>query len=165
MDYRTSFLPLLLAIGLAAPAQAATPKDIQTLSNLVAQTGTDVLVRKCPNKYAGYYEYDKDTKVDRLILCENNIDMANANAVWETLAHESTHVMQACLGNTAFVEEEHPGIWRDIKVQAPHYAKILNSNYGSNDSIMEAEAFWMELQHPADVISYFEGTCAKQLGK
>jgi len=162
MDYRTSFLPLLLAIGISAPAQAATERDIGVLANLIEETGTKIVGKTCRDGQAGFYEFDADKKLDQLVICNNNVSADDNDALWEVLAHEATHVMQACLGNTVLKEEFHPRMWREIDSKAPHYSKILNSSYSSGTSINEAEAFWMELQHPDLVTELFKLSCFKQ---
>jgi len=164
MDYRTSFLPLLLAVGvgLTPPAQAATERDIGTLANLIEESGTKIVGKNCPNNKAGYYLFDPDKKIDELVICDNNVSEDDPDALWEVLAHEATHIMQACTGSTAFKPEYHPRVWRDLDAKAPHYSKILSTSYSSSTSVNEAEAFWMELQTPASVIGLFEYLCFKQ---
>jgi hypothetical protein len=46
---------------------------------------------------------------------------------------------------------------------APHYAKLIDLGYPSGDQRLEAEAFWMELQPPATVISLFRSLCGSGL--
>jgi hypothetical protein len=42
-------------------------------------------------------------------------------------------------------------------------AKLIDLGYPSGDQRLEAEAFWMELQAPATVISLFRSLCATGL--
>lgn len=166
MDFRTSFLPLLFAIGLSAPAQATTFQDTYDLVDLVEATGTEVSLVVCKDKgISGYYESDPSQKLDRMTLCKNNIDFSDPAALWETVVHEATHVMQACTGTNALAQEWHPRMWRDLRSQTPHYSKILTTEYSSETSVNEAEAFWMELQEPSQVLDLFKRNCSSQLGK
>jgi len=86
-------------------------------------------------------------------------------AVWEVMAHESTHIMQACTGSTAIADELMPRTFRELRTMAPHYAKLIDGSYPVNDQRLEAEAFWMELQTPPSVIGLFRNLCAAGLPK
>ena len=154
------------ALAIATPAQAGTD-DILRLMDLIKQTGTTISINTnrqdpdCINK-AGYYylEHDRNQKVkaDLLVICSDQVDLNNTDKVWEVLSHESTHIMQACTGGTAFTENNHPTMFRELNRKAPHYSKLVD-NYSGRDARYEAEAFWMELQPEEDVIGYLEHTC------
>lgn len=169
MPYRTSFLPLLAAIGLgiSAPAQA-NEADSYALLELIKKSGSSVSFnsnhfdKDCVGK-AGYYAYVPD-KIDLLVVCSDQTNVDDGDKLWETVAHEATHVMQACTGSTAFTADNHPTMFRALATRAPHYSAKLDNGYHSRSAVTEAEAFWMELQAPSDVLSYFKQACAKQLG-
>jgi hypothetical protein len=91
--------------------------------------------------------------------------VADVEAVWEVMAHESTHIMQACTGSTAIADELMPRTFRELRTMAPHYAKLIDGSYPVNDQRLEAEAFWMELQTPPSVIGLFRNLCAAGLPK
>jgi hypothetical protein len=152
-----------LALALAGPARASSLEDIHQLENLINATGTETVVSStCPAHHAGYYENDgKGT--DRLVVCRNVVDLADVDAVWEVLAHEATHIMQACTGAHAIPDEYMPRTYRQLQTMAPHYAKLVGQSYRSADQRMEAEAFWMELQTPDTVIDLFRHSCARFL--
>ena len=143
-------LTTALCASLPVSAMAGTWKDINQLSVLVQATGTEIVHSECEESAYGYYQYDSENRIDRMTLCTNRLDMDDRNAVWETLAHESTHVAQACLDDTVFKAEYTPRIFRAIRTEAPHYDRILE-NYASGDRLVEAEAFYMELRPPIEV--------------
>lgn len=160
---RSGALPATLALALAAaalPVRASTLEHIRQLEELINATGTQTVVAdRCPPDHAGYYEND-GRRLDRLVICRNVVDLGDPEAVWEVLAHEATHVMQACTGGHVIPDERMPRTYRQLQTIAPHYAKILGQSYGSADQRLEAEAFWMELQAPTAVISLFREHCA-----
>jgi len=115
----------------------------------------------------GYYEFERDKKtekviVDQIVVCKNNVDIANEEKLWEVLVHEGTHAVQLCYENDLiFKPEEHPSMLREIKKFAPHYAEILSQQYvGKHGG--EIEAFWMELQDPAYAIKQISQGCADE---
>jgi hypothetical protein len=76
------------------------------------------------------------------------------------MAHESTHIMQACRGGSVIADDSMPRTFRELRTIAPHYAKLIDRSYPSSDQRLEAEAFWMELQTPDNVIALFRQLCA-----
>jgi hypothetical protein len=159
-------LALLTAagLGLAPPAAVAnTLAHIQQLEELINLTGTETQVRDdCGANHAGYYEND-GRGLDRLVVCRNTVNMADVEAVWEVMAHEGTHVMQACNGGPLLQDAQIPRTMRELRSLAPHYAKLIDESYRPRDQRLEAEAFWMELQAPEQVISLFQQACAALL--
>ena len=165
-----SALSALIAAGLlvgAAPgpaAWAASLEDIRALENLINASGTETVVSgSCPPNHAGYYEND-GRSIDRLVICKRNVDMGDVDAVWEVMAHEATHIMQSCTGTTAIADVQMPRAYRELQTLAPHYAKLIRSEYSSGEQRLEAEAFWMELQTPQQVMELFRRNCAAFLG-
>ena len=147
----------------AARVHADTNKDIQDFIGLIKQTGTKVQKSdKCPGDTYGFYQQpQKDGTGDRLVFCTNNIDLEDTSAVWEVLAHEGAHVMQACNGGLLWKDEYHPRILRNLKERAPHYAKILDQ-YRGRDKMYELEAFDMELKTAEKVKRYFLAFCKEE---
>ena len=155
------------ALGLVAVSagdvQADTNKDIQDFIELIKQTGTKVQKSdKCPGDTYGFYQQpQKDGTGDRIVFCTNNIDLEDTSAVWEVLAHEGAHVMQACNGGLLWKDEYHPRMLRNLKERAPHYAKILDQ-YRGRDKMYELEAFDMELKTAQNVIRHFQEFCKEE---
>ena len=155
-------LPLLLG---AAPVQAATQVDVETLAKAVRETGTEIVESdRCEEGLKGYYEFEKD-RIDRLTLCTNNIDVNDSDDVWEVLAHETTHIIQACdqTGEgQAFNDAYFPRIYRELQQLNPSSVGDT-ALYGSWSKRQEIEARYMELLPPEDVIDFFyKSQCFKQ---
>lgn len=165
---RTGLLVIRLGLSFAlvnilATAAAASLEDIRKLEDLINTAGVVTQVSDgCPANHAGFYERDLAGR-HRLVLCRNVVNLADVEAVWEVMAHESTHIMQACTGSTAIADEYMPRTFRELRTMAPHYAKLIDLGYPSGDQRLEAEAFWMELQAPQTVINLFRSLCAAGL--
>jgi hypothetical protein len=156
-------LGLTALLGGARPAEAASLEDIRQLEVLINATGVVTQVSdQCPANHAGFYERDNEGR-HRLVLCRNVVNLADVEAVWEVMAHESTHIMQACTGGPAIADESMPRTYRELRTRAPHYAKLIDFGYPSSDQRLEAEAFWMELQDPQTVINLVRTLCAAGL--
>ena len=151
--------------GLGPGARATSLEDIRKLETLINASGSQTVVSfHCPPDHAGYYEND-GKGIDRLVICKRNVDLGDLEAVWEVMAHESTHIMQSCTGSTAIADELMPRTYRELQTMAPHYAKLVDSRYPSSDQRLEAEAFWMELQTPELVLALFRKNCAPFLDR
>jgi hypothetical protein len=154
---------VLVAALPLSPLRASTIEDIRQLENLINASGTETLVSgDCPPNHAGFYEND-GRSIDRLVICKRNVDMGDVEAVWEVMAHEATHIMQSCTGTTAIADDQMPRTYRELQTMAPHYAKLIHSQYSSSEQRLEAEAFWMELQTPPLVMELFQRNCAAYL--
>jgi hypothetical protein len=148
-------------LAVTPASRADSQKDIEVLIGYVKQSGTKVQkTDKCDASMMGFYQSPtEDGTGDRLVFCSNNIDFNDTSAVWEVLAHESAHVMQACNRGLLWKETYHPRMLRRLKEQAPHYAEILNQ-YRGRDKMMELEAFDMELKPASEVITLFAKFCS-----
>ena len=72
----------------------------------VQSTGTEVLVRhaSCSDKkLMGYFQYDGDKDIDRVVLCADN--HTNISDLADTIRHEAWHVVQACYGGQILTSE------------------------------------------------------------
>ena len=159
----------LLAIGLLGlpmlncPAGAASLDQIRRLENLINASGSETVVSaQCPPDHAGYYEHD-GKGIDRLVICRRQVDLGDLEAVWEVMAHEATHIMQACTGTSAIADDLMPRLYRELQRLAPHHAKLVGTRYRRSDQRLEAEAFWMELQPPELVLALFRHNCVRFL--
>lgn len=153
-----SILAVVAGLAVAMPAQAASWKDINLLTELVAGTGTEVKVDDCEDGIHGFYQYNKEKGIDLLMICKNSVDMQDPDAVWETLVHESTHVMQACYGGPITKDTYLPRMLRELQTLAPHYYRILQQ-YPDGHKRLEVEAFWMELRAPQVSIDWIKNFC------
>ena len=75
---------------MASPARAERLRSIALLQGLLRRAGTETLVaRDCPKQLMGAFVFARNA----VVLCTNNLK-GDPQRVWETLAHESAHVMQ-----------------------------------------------------------------------
>jgi len=159
------FKPLATAIaGIALtiqPALATSWTDVERLATLVADTGTHLELEECDEGLHGYYQYNQARGIDKLVICKNNVDMEDPDAVWEVLAHEATHVMQACNGGPVLKDTYLPRVLRELQETAPHYYSILQQ-YRSDHKRLEIEAFWMELRTPDVPIRWISDFCLEE---
>ena len=154
-----SLITAVAGLALAAgPVLATSWADIRTLAERVVETGTSIETEDCDDGLHGYYQFSRERRLDRLVICENNVDMEDPDAVWEVLVHEATHVMQACNGGPILKDSYMPRILRELQETAPHYYSIL-SQYQSDHKRYEIEAFWMELRAPETPIRWMDEYC------
>ena len=153
----------LLALAVPTPALADSYKQINEFVNLIEKTGTDVVSADCKKDFQvenahGFYLFDKEEEIDHLVICKDTVAQDDPEAIWETLAHEATHVMQHCLGGPIINDSHVPRMLRNLKAVAPHYYEILQE-YDSDKKRIEIEAFDMELQDPQEVVNTFKYFC------
>ena len=137
----------IASLAIAAPSMATSWTDIENLTSLVEETGTVVEAIDCPEGRLGFYQFDKQNNIDRLVICKNNVDTKDPDAVWEVVSHEATHVMQACHGGPVIADNYVPRVLRELQETAPHYYATLQQYRGDHKRV-ELEAFWMELRTP-----------------
>lgn len=151
---------LLSTSLLTQAALAGSWTDVEALKETIAKTGTRVAEKACAEKTTqSYYEFEKD-KIDQITICINNINKDDPDEYWEALAHEATHVMQACTGDYAIDDKYISRIYRELQSINPTSAEDIQA-YGSWDKRQEIEARWMEFQPPGDVIDLLIGNCSK----
>ena len=153
-----SLLTAVAALAITTPINAATWDEINHLATLVRGTSTEVSIENCPENLNGYYHYAPGQGIDKIGICKNNIDMENPDEVWDVLAHEATHVMQACHGGPVVKNEYVQQIQKELYENDPHDFTILH-HYPKADKRKELEAFWMETNEPRVVLSWFKTFC------
>jgi len=142
-----TIIATLAGLALAIPASATSWDDVNELQELVTGTGTKIQKLDCPEGQMGFYQFDKNRNIDRVVYCKNNLDMTDPDAVWEVLVHEATHVMQTCYGGPVMKDSYVPRVLRELQETAPHYYATLKQYRGDHKRV-EIEAFWMELRTP-----------------
>ena len=153
---------VLAGLAITAPVNATSWTDINTLTDLIKQTGTTVEARVCNREgLQGYYHFDPDQDIDLLVVCKDNVDMSDSDAVWEVVSHEATHVMQACMGGPVLKDSYVPRVLRELQETAPHYYQTLQQYRGDHKRV-ELEAFWMELRAPDVVHEFLDRSCFEQ---
>jgi len=153
---------VLAGLALALPASATSWQDVNSLVELVEKTGTTVSIQHCSQEgVMGYYRLDQENSIDLMTVCKNAVDMQDADAVWEVVSHEATHVMQACQGGPVIADENVPRVIRELQEMAPHYYATLQS-YRGDHKRLELEAFWMELRSTSHVMNSLFTYCFQQ---
>ena len=137
------------------------PKTI-ALENTIKNLGTKIKDRKdCEPGVLGYYRFEKN-KVDEVGICRNNLGEFGPNAderYWKVLAHEATHIMQACLGTTIYGPIQHRDMSYVLLDNDYNNYRTIHSSYVKRDDGAEIEAFWMELQSKDYVIQELGRHC------
>lgn len=140
------------------PAYAGSWSDVEILKEELKKTGTTTVEKSCADKDThSYYELE-ESKIDQITICINNIDKESPDEYWESLAHEATHVMQACTGDNAFDDKWISRIYRELQAVNPTSVDDIQL-YGSWNKRQEIEARWMEFQQPSDVIIFLQEAC------
>jgi len=137
------------------PAQANTKADVETLVNTLVASGTKVKVGNCQRKNLyGFYL----PKEDQMVICADSLAGKDPGILWDTLAHETTHKIQACLGGFMMPPSYVGSMIRELRAMYPETMRDLEL-YNSSRMRYELEARWMELQTPATVLQLFNGAC------
>ena len=94
MKFRQAFLPLLAALAFATPAQALTDSQIQAWGSSFKAAGVKLVDKdNCDEPdLLGLYQPHNRT----ITVCFNNI--STVELLHETIAHESVHAAQHCVG-------------------------------------------------------------------
>ena len=151
----------IAGLAITAPAMATSWTDVNQMVELVKGTGTEVAAIDCDEKgVMGFYSFQPEKDIDALVICKDNVPMDDADAVWEVLVHEATHVMQACYAGPILKDTYIPRVLRELQETAPHYYATLQQYRGDHKRV-EIEAFWMELRTPAVAMGFFEKYCYK----
>ena len=129
------------------------PKTV-VLENTIKNLGTKIKDRKdCEPGVLGYYRFEKN-KVDEVGICRNNLGEFGPNAderYWKVLAHEATHIMQACLGTTIYGPIQHRDMSYVLLENDYDTYRTIHTSYAKRDDGAEIEDFWMQSQ-PKDYV-------------
>jgi hypothetical protein len=137
------------------PAQANTMADVETLIQTLTALGTKVKAGNCEQKNLyGFYV----AKQDQMVICVDSISGKDPSILWDTLAHETTHKMQACIGGFLMPPTHVGAMMRELKAIYPETLKDLDI-YSSGEMRYELESRWMELQTPAAVLQLLGTAC------
>ena len=142
------------------------PKTV-VLENTIKNLGTKIKDRKdCEPGVLGYYEFEK-YKVDQVVICRNNFLEYGPNAqerYWKLLAHEATHIMQACLGTTIYGPIQHRDMSYVLLENDYDTYRTIHTSYAKRDDGAEIEAFWMQSQPKDYVIQELGRHCGLVFG-
>ncbi|MFZ4566093.1 MAG: hypothetical protein ACOYMY_06480 [Prochlorococcaceae cyanobacterium] len=148
----------LLTMTLAGTASAQTPpagswQAIDSLRDQLEARGVRVVqddCRRLPNTLGLYHPPS-----DRIVICRAHGDPA---AVWDTLAHEATHRMQACRGGSITRPELQPAMARTLARTHPEELASLGA-YPPRQRLAELEARYTAKLEPAQVLQLLQRYC------
>ena len=159
---RATLVAALVATSLPAPTLASwvqppvSWQDIDTLRNLLIASGSTVVQRDCNQRgLQGLYHSASKT----IVICKVHGDRV---AVWNTLAHEATHRMQACAGGTITQAGHHSAMASSLATYAPLEWRSLKA-YPAREQLGELEARYTAHLPPAQVLQLFRRYCAASI--
>ena len=86
----------------------------------------------------------------------------NPDEYWRLLAHESTHIMQVCLGTNLYGSYQIKDMSYELMDQDEKSYRTIHSAYTSSKEDNEIEARWMELQPKQYVIDTLRKHCMER---
>ncbi len=143
-----------LLLWAVPPAHASDPtwQAIDRLRQQLSRSGVRVLQRDCGERgLQGLYHHGSDT----IVVCRVHRDPA---AVWNTLAHEATHRMQACRGGPLTDPRHHRAMAAALASRAPADLHSLRL-YPARERLSELEARYTAQLPPEQVLQLFERYC------
>lgn len=159
---RIARLAVIGTIGATATFLAPTTTEIERLQAAVTATGTTITERVCDGEGEGesygWYEYEQIGEIvvtDEVVICIDHT--GTSGEIYEdTLRHESTHVAQACLGETATgYTQQHLA----RQVAAVYDVDSIYEHYDADVHYIELEAFYMEDRPTAEVTDLVTSSC------
>ena len=150
-------LPLLvllssLALPLCPAAQATSWQSVNDLRAALQRVGVRVVQQDCPQKgLQGLYDRARDT----IVVCRTH---STAAGVWNTLAHEATHRMQACAGGSIVRRGQGQQMANTLAKYSPNDLRALR-HYPSNQHQAEVEARYTAQLPPEQVINLLHRYC------
>jgi hypothetical protein len=127
--------------------------DIDNLRNLLTAHGTKVLQQDCNQRgLQGLYHNSSDT----IVICRVHRD---PQAVWNTLAHEATHRMQACAGGSITDPRQHQAMARALATYEPQEWRSI-AIYPREQQLSELEARYTARLAPEQVPRLFRRYCS-----
>jgi len=132
--------------------QLASWPDIDNQRVRLEASGARVVQRDCGSRgLQGLYHQPSAT----IVICRVHRD---PQAVWNTLAHEATHRMQACAGGPITRSSHHPAMARTLAAWAPEELRSLMA-YPPGQQVAELEARYTARLAPAKVLMLFQRYC------
>ncbi|MCT0225222.1 hypothetical protein KQ310_08680 [Synechococcus sp. CS-1328] len=142
-----------ISLALAPTAAGATNwESIDRLRLLLKRAGVQVVQRDCGQRgLQGLYNHGSDT----IVICRVH---NSPQAVWNTLAHEATHRMQACRGGAITDSTYHRSMAQSLARRSPEDLASLRL-YPARERAGELEARYTAQLPPSQVIQLFERYC------
>lgn len=124
--------------------RAPTWADIDNLRTLLMARGTKVVQQDCNQRgLQGLYHDGSDT----IVICRVHRD---PQAVWNTLAHEATHRMQACAGGSITDPRQHTAMAQALATYVPEEWRSI-AIYPRQQQLSELEARYTARLAPEQV--------------
>ena len=148
---------LVAVVGLgfssAAPAHSRNWDAIDALRQRLEAKGARVVQRDCQSlpRVQGLYHRPSD----QIVICRVH---QNPAAVWDTLAHEAAHRMQACYGRSLTRPALHRQMARTLARRYPHELASLQL-YPASRRLSELEARYTAKLDPDQVLNLFQRYC------
>ena len=148
---------LIAVLGLgfssAAPAHSRNWDAIDALRQRLEAKGARVVQRDCQSlpRVQGLYHRPSD----QIVICRVH---QNPAAVWDTLAHEAAHRMQACYGGSLTRPALHRQMARTLGRRYPQELASLQL-YPASRRLSELEARYTAKLEPEQVLSLFKRYC------
>lgn len=128
----------------SSPRQAPTWADIDNLRTLLMAHGTKVVQQDCNQRgLQGLYHDGSDT----IVICRVH---RSPTAVWNTLAHEATHRMQACAGGSITDPRRHAAMAQALATYEPEEWRSI-ALYPRQQQLSELEARYTARLAPEQV--------------
>jgi hypothetical protein len=145
---------LVGSLALSTPAGATSWQAIDQLRLVLQRAGVPVVQKDCGSRgLQGLYHPASDT----IVVCRVH---RNPAAVWNTLAHEATHRMQACRGSAITDPRHHRAMAATLARRSPEDLASLRL-YPPQERIGELEARYTAQLPPGQVIQLFERYCGR----
>ena len=136
----------------SGPARATNWQAIDELRARLASAGVTVVQRNCSQRgLQGLYHSGSDT----IVICRAHSTPAS---VWNTLAHEATHRMQACAGGSITHRHQHRAMARTLASYSPNDLRSLQA-YPRGQQLAELEARYTAQLPPEQVLQLFDRYC------
>ncbi len=140
-------------------------KKTASLERLIQNVGSKIKTRNdCEKGVQGYYAWDNTSDIDEVTICKNNFlgNEPTSSEYWRLLAHEATHIMQACLGTNLYGSYQIKDMSYELLAKDEISYRVIHGSYVKRDEDSEIEARWMELQPKQYVIDELRKHCMER---
>lgn len=149
------------ASGTDAPVPASWDQVNQLQESLVAQGLRVVHSDSCPRGLEGLYDH----RIGQVLMCNNTMPNRPENH-WNTLAHESVHVMQICREGSPLSKGLMQLQQRMLSTTPVQEKLHILSSYPPEQRLYELEARWVANTFPPQaVLNLLQSSCANSAAR